>query len=227
MSQSTSALARIPSVLTSHGWRVAVAWMLGFGALHTAWAMGSGLLLPGSVDVRDVPALLAIDLIAIPLCLGGAAVGWLLRPGQRRSRLRRRWWLRVPAGLGVGLMVGHFVSSVVILTAVPWAGGSVDPLTREVFWRQEPLWLVGVVAMALTLRGHTLAARPRAVREQLGSSPAPVVALAAVATPVALAQRPVSGAFGPVAAGRGALVATGRGAPVAAGRGARTGSDTP
>lgn len=60
----------------------AVAWSLSFAAIHVAWALGSTAGLGGR---RVTGALLAIDLVAIPLCLLAAAIAWRLRDPLRAA----------------------------------------------------------------------------------------------------------------------------------------------
>ena len=54
----------------------AVAWALAFAAIHLAWAAGSTFGLDGR---RVTGLLLAIDIVAISLCLLAAWVAWRLR----------------------------------------------------------------------------------------------------------------------------------------------------
>src|SRR5690348_3911304 len=78
-------------------WRGSAGWMLLFAAVHTYWGFGGTALLPSGVSVLDSTALFVIDLLAIPLCLAGAVVSWLLRPDQRPTKLASRSWLLWPA----------------------------------------------------------------------------------------------------------------------------------
>jgi len=54
----------------------AISWSLSFAAIHVAWAPGSSVGLGGR---RVTGVLLAIDFIAIPLCLLAAGTAWQLR----------------------------------------------------------------------------------------------------------------------------------------------------
>lgn len=83
----------------------AIAWSLGFAAIHVAWALGSTVGLGGR---RVTGLLLAIDIVAIPLCLLAAGVAWRLRDQHdaRRARpttYRMAWAAAVVLGLrGLG-----------------------------------------------------------------------------------------------------------------------------
>ncbi len=72
----------------------AISWSLAFAAIHVAWALGSTAGLGGR---RVTGMLLAIDVLAIPLCLLAAWIAWRLRdPG----RARRAPPIVPPDGLG-------------------------------------------------------------------------------------------------------------------------------
>src|SRR5204862_419242 len=81
-------------------WRVTVGWMLSFAVVHAYWCLGGGWLLPQGVSGPDSADLFVLTVLSIPLCLAGAAVGWLLRPNQRPGKLRSRAWLLWPATVG-------------------------------------------------------------------------------------------------------------------------------
>lgn len=60
----------------------AIVWALSFAAIHVAWALGSTVGLGGR---RVTGVLLAIDIVAIPLCLLAAWVAWRLRDDRRSA----------------------------------------------------------------------------------------------------------------------------------------------
>src|SRR5690242_12552283 len=90
-----------------NAWRGSAGWMLLFAGVHVYWGFGGTALLPAGVSVLDSTALFVIDLLAVPLCLAGAAVSWLLRPDQRPGKLASRSWLLWPATLASLVMLGH------------------------------------------------------------------------------------------------------------------------
>lgn len=173
---------RISRSIADHVWVLSLAWMLLVAMVYASWATGGPALLPAGFDVRGHLPLLAVDLVAIPLCLVGAVVVWLLRPDQPASRLRSRWWVRPPAAFGAALMLAHVASGVVRLTLGSWFGHPADDLARMVFWLYEPYWLLGGVLLALTLHGHGRARRSalRPTRTSAADRQVPVPGLGAV-----------------------------------------------
>src|SRR6478609_10520318 len=105
----------LTGAMTRNAWRLSAAWMLLFAGIHTYWGLGGTALLPPGISVRQHPALLVIDLVAVPLCLAGAVTTWLLRPGQRHGKLRQRAWLLWPAQVGTAVMLGHVLSNVALV----------------------------------------------------------------------------------------------------------------
>ncbi len=97
------------TILTAKGIRpfalAAFAWSLAFAAIHVAWALGSTAGLGGR---RVTGLLLAIDIVAIPLCLLAAGVAWRLRDKHRARQAppviyRMAWAAAVVLGLrGLG-----------------------------------------------------------------------------------------------------------------------------
>ena len=53
----------------------ASAWALAFAAVHLYWALGGTVGLPKGMSVDMNPALFVIDVLAVPLCVVGAAGG--------------------------------------------------------------------------------------------------------------------------------------------------------
>ena len=58
----------------------ACVWMILFAAFHAYWALGGTYGLPPGESLVDNKPLFIIDLIAIPMNLGGAALALALRP---------------------------------------------------------------------------------------------------------------------------------------------------
>ena len=132
--------------------------MLAFAAVHVYWGLGGTALLPGGVSVLDNPALFVIDLVAIPLCLAGAALAWCLRPDQHPRRLLGRRWLLWPGTVGAAVMLAHGVTGLSVV-GVPWlVSGEVAPQER---WSllYEPYWLLGGLLLAATVTRYRRAVR--------------------------------------------------------------------
>lgn len=115
----------------------AIVWAVAFGAIHVAWALGSSAGLGGR---RVTGLLLAIDIVAIPLCALAAWVAWRLA-GERRARSAPRpvhtmaWAACVLLGLrGLG--------TIQALVAPP---DDATTLTRLV----DPFFLLGGVLFGL------------------------------------------------------------------------------
>lgn len=122
---------------------VAAGWMVIFGAVHIYWALGGGLLLPAGIRVPDIPGLLVIDLIAIPLCAVGALVALsLVRPFGARIRLR---WRLVAGWTAAAVALVHSAPTVIldVARAVGMASRELPP--RAVFTDlvYEPWWFLG------------------------------------------------------------------------------------
>lgn len=133
----------------------AIAWALSFAAIHVAWALGSTVGLGGR---RVTGVLLAIDIVAIPLCLLAAWVAWRLGD-ERRSAMAPRvihamaWTACVLLTLrGLGTIQALIVPSEDATT-----------LTRLV----DPFFLVGGLLFGLV--AHT--GRPSARRETGATTP--------------------------------------------------------
>ncbi|MFF2020508.1 DUF3995 domain-containing protein [Streptomyces sp. NPDC058171] len=123
-------------------------WMVVFAGFHAYWALGGTYGLPPGESLTDNTPLFVIDLIAIPLNLGGAALA---------LALVQRWGLRFPRrlllwgawGSGV-LMVVHALPAMVDL-AVFLAGRREEPLEgmeRFAVLLYEPYWMLGGLLFA-------------------------------------------------------------------------------
>lgn len=161
----------LTGTMTRHAWKLSAVWMVAFAAIHLYWGLGGSALLPVGKSVVDNATLLVIDLVAIPLCLAGAATAWLLRPGQRLGKLHSRRWLLLPATLGAAVMVSHALSGLVVLAAQGLSGFDAAGAEGRYVLLYEPFWLVGGVAMAWTvtafrrtLRAQSLHRKSRAAR---------------------------------------------------------------
>jgi hypothetical protein len=139
--------------MTGNAWRQSTWWMALFAGVHVYWGLGGTALLPDGTSVVGNQTLLVIDLVAIPLCLAAAAISWLLRPGQRLSRLESRRWLLLPATLGAAVMVAHALSGLAMVTGRALWGAGVTWDEAAYLLAYEPYWLVGGLAMAATVSG--------------------------------------------------------------------------
>ncbi|MGH4028493.1 DUF3995 domain-containing protein [Actinomycetota bacterium Odt1-20B] len=127
-------------------WRTGVlacAWMVVFAAFHCYWALGGTFGLPPGESLVDNTPLFVIDLIAIPMNLGGAALALaLVQPWglvfPRRLVLAGAWGC-------AALMVFHAAPAMVDL-AVYLTGQRDEPLTGEDRFSvllYEPYWMLG------------------------------------------------------------------------------------
>lgn len=135
------------------------AWAFAFALLHLYWAFGGGFGLPAGFSVQDNTALLVIDIIAVPLCVGGGLLGLaLVRP----------WGARFPRGLLLGsawgmsaLCLVHSVPTVVA-AAIVLLRGAQDELSlpeRFSYFGYEPYWFIGGVASGLAALVYQRATR--------------------------------------------------------------------
>jgi len=119
--------------------------MLVFAAVHLYWAFGGGGLLPAGFSVPDNAALFVIDVLAVPLCLGGAAVAFALT-FPHRIRVPRR----VLLGLGwviSALALAHSLPTMVshvgrLLGVVDSPGSAYERFSAYLY---EPWWFLGGV----------------------------------------------------------------------------------
>jgi hypothetical protein len=130
--------------------------MLVFAGAHVYWGFGGTAVLPDGVSVIESLTLFVVDLVAIPLCLAGAALAWALRPAQRPSRLAARTWLLWPARVGAAMMLAHGLTGLVLLAAAA-LGGGVEASQARFVLVTEPYWLLGGVLLAAAARTFRLA----------------------------------------------------------------------
>lgn len=145
----------------------ACAWMVVFAAFHAYWALGGTLGLPPGESLVDNKPLFVIDLIAIPMNLGGAALA---------LALVQRWGLFFPRGVvlfgGWGcalLMIFHALPAMVDL-AIFVTGQRDEPLTGEDRFSvllYEPYWMLGGLLFTVLALGFQ-----RRTRQQPAGSPA-------------------------------------------------------
>ena len=137
------------------------AWAFAFALVHVYWAFGGGIGLPEGFSVPDNTALLIIDIIAVPLCVGGGLLGLaLIRPWG--ARFPRRLLLVSAWGMAALCLV-HSVPTV-ISAGVVVANGTVDTLSlpeRFSYFGYEPYWFLGGVVSALAAFVFQRATRER------------------------------------------------------------------
>jgi len=127
----------------------ACVWMVLFAAVHAYWAVGGTVGLPPGLSVRDNPALFIIDVVAIPLCLVGAALALaFVRPWG--ARLPRRL-LMVAAWGTSALLVLHALPAMVTLIglALGMYAEPLSPETRFSLFLYEPIWMLGGLLFVL------------------------------------------------------------------------------
>ncbi len=125
-------------------------WMTSFAGVHVYWVLGGGAGLPDGIRVSDRPALVAVDVLAIPLCLAGAAVALaLVQPWG--NRLPRRWLIGTMCAAAL-LAFAHSAPTIAddLLDALGLLDlnlqNEADRLAHFVY---EPLWMAGAVLCAL------------------------------------------------------------------------------
>ncbi|MEU9031347.1 DUF3995 domain-containing protein [Streptomyces sp. NPDC048383] len=141
----------------------ACVWMVLFAAFHAYWALGGTYGLPPGESLVDNKPLFIIDLIAIPMNLGGAALA---------LALVQRWGLFFPRKLVLFgawgcalLMVFHALPAMVDL-AVYLAGrrtGPLEGMDRFAVLLYEPYWMLGgllFTALAVAFQRRTRPPRP-------------------------------------------------------------------
>ncbi|MFD7257558.1 DUF3995 domain-containing protein [Streptomyces sp. NPDC059874] len=121
----------------------ACVWMVVFAGFHAYWALGGTYGLPPGESLVDNTPLFIIDLIAIPMNLGGAALA---------LALVQRWGLFFPRRLVLCgawgcalLMVFHALPAMVDL-AIFLAGrreGPLEGMDRFSVLIYEPYWMLG------------------------------------------------------------------------------------
>ncbi|GAA4433946.1 hypothetical protein GCM10023148_40070 [Actinokineospora soli] len=137
-------------------------WAFAFAVVHVYWAFGGGLGLPEGFSVPDNTMLLVIDIIAVPLCVGGGLLGLaLVRPWG--ARFPRRLLL-VAAWAMAALCLVHSVPTVISATAV-LARGEQHTLSlpeRFSYFGYEPYWFLGGIVSAIAAFVYQRATRGRA-----------------------------------------------------------------
>jgi hypothetical protein len=133
-------------------------WMALFAAVHAYWLLGGRAGLPRHESLWSRPALVVIDIIAIPLCLAGVALARSLgRPGAGRLSPRNRLRLVAPTAAVLVIHVLPTVPTWVRLALPDPPALSADE--RFVAFLYEPFFLTGGVlcaAAALAYRRLTV-----------------------------------------------------------------------
>lgn len=127
----------------------AAGWMIIFSLVHVYWALGGSAGLPSGMSIYDNIPLLVIDIVAIPLCLLGAALALaLVRPWGRRYS---RKFLLLAAWGAAAFMIVHALPAVIDVLIIAFGSSTVDGLTeleRFSIFLYEPFWLLGGVIWA-------------------------------------------------------------------------------
>jgi hypothetical protein len=114
-----------------------------YAVVHLYWALGGTAGLPRGMSVGMNPALFAIDVLAVPLCVGGALLALsLVRPW---GRLFPRRLLLAGAWAVCALLVVHSVPTLVGdgLVAAGLRNGALSSLERWNLLVYEPWFFVG------------------------------------------------------------------------------------
>jgi hypothetical protein len=118
----------------------AIVWALAFTAIHVLWALGSTA---GLADRRVTGVLLAIDIVAIPLCLAAAWVAWRPSNDARAAAATRLVYAMAVAAAVILTVRG--LGTVQALVAPP---DDATLLTRLV----DPYFLLGGLLFAVIAR---------------------------------------------------------------------------
>jgi uncharacterized ion transporter superfamily protein YfcC len=139
----------------------ACAWMLLITAVHVYWATGGTVGLPPDVTVSMNRMLFVIDIVAIPLSVGGALLALaLVRPLGQRERVPRR--LLLAAGWSVcALMVLHAAPTLIEggLMTVGILTTNLTPHDRFSLFVYEPWWLLGGLLFSIAAWHYTQQSR--------------------------------------------------------------------
>jgi len=109
----------------------AIAWSQSFAAIHVAWALGSTAGLGGR---RVSGVLLAIDIVAVPLCLLATWIAWRLRDDRHAATAPRL--IRTLAWMACLVLGLRGLGTIQALLAPP---ADATTLTRLV----DPFFLLG------------------------------------------------------------------------------------
>jgi uncharacterized ion transporter superfamily protein YfcC len=135
--------------------------MLLITAVHVYWATGGTVGLPPDVTVSMNRMLFVIDIVAIPLSVGGALLALaLVRPLGQRERVPRR--LLLAAGWSVcALMVLHAAPTLIEggLMTVGILTTNLTPHDRFSLFVYEPWWLLGGLLFSIAAWHYTQQSR--------------------------------------------------------------------
>ena len=146
-------------------------WMVAFASVHAIWALGGRIGLPDGFRVPDRPLPMAIDLLAIVLCIAGSGIA-LASVQPWGSQIPRR---TLSASLGAAAALAFVHSAPTIADDSLAALGLLDlnlhsesdRLTQFVI---EPFWMTGAVLCALAaIAAQTGAAAQDHATTQVGS----------------------------------------------------------
>jgi hypothetical protein len=127
----------------------ACGWALLFAAIHAYWALGGSLGLVPGLSMARGSVLFVIDLVAIPLCIGGAAFALTLVLSWGRSFPRRV--LLIVAWCGCAFLVVH-AAPTLLQGGLIGAGvlkNTLSPLERWDLMVYEPFWLLGGILFGI------------------------------------------------------------------------------
>lgn len=132
----------------------ACAWALAFAVVHLYWALGGTVGLPSGLTVSMNPALFAIDVLAVPLCVVGALLALsLIRPW---GRLFPRRLLLACAWTVCALLIFHSVPTLIGdgLVIAGLRTGDLSVLERWSLFAYEPWFFTGGVLYGAAARGY-------------------------------------------------------------------------
>lgn len=127
----------------------AFAWMAFFAVVHIYWLVGGTIGLPPGKKLTDSTGLLIADIIAIPLCMVGAALALALtQPGRARPSPRALQRLAVATAVVAVVHAGPAMISWV-LRPLGLQDGELTDEERFSLFLYEPFWLLGGILFGL------------------------------------------------------------------------------
>ncbi len=127
----------------------AFAWMAFFAVVHIYWLVGGTVGLPPGKKLTDSAGLLIADIIAIPLCMVGAALALALtQTGRARPSPRTLQRLAVATAVVSVVHAGPAMISWV-LRPLGVEDGELTDEERFSLFLYEPFWLLGGILFGL------------------------------------------------------------------------------
>lgn len=132
----------------------ATCWSAVFAAVHAYWALGGRVGLPAEIRMAERPALLAVNVAAIPLCMGAAALAHSC--GRKVvTRIRQTALIAIATFCLAHSLPPLAREAIGAIASGGWPDKS--SLSRYGLLLYEPWWLLGGLAftrLALAMRAR-------------------------------------------------------------------------